>query len=109
MVAATDMSEAMATESNGVDSDDDMVTKSVPATQLYSHCDSYYVNRTRLTYWSVYDGLTDTLLVNVLFFVVRSTSLLPPLLAHVPDSFQKVMCVILHWSVGGYSSPFLRP
>lgn len=69
------MSEAMATESNGVDSDDDSVTKSVPATQLYSHCDSYYVNRTRLTYWSVYDGLTDTLLVNVLVFVVCSTSL----------------------------------
>jgi len=36
----------------------------------YSHCDSYYVNRTKFTYWSVYDGLTDTLLVNVLVFLV---------------------------------------
>ena len=39
----------------------------------YSHCDSYYVNKTKFTYWSVRDGLTDTLLVNVLAFLVSFT------------------------------------
>jgi len=39
----------------------------------YSHCDSYYVNRTKFTYWTVYDGLTDTLLVNIIFFLVSYT------------------------------------
>jgi len=39
----------------------------------YSHCDSYYVNKTKFTYWSVRDGLTDTLLVNILAFLVSIT------------------------------------
>jgi len=42
----------------------------------YSHCDSYYVNRTKFTYFSVYDGLPDTLLVNVIVFLVSFTWLI---------------------------------
>jgi len=40
----------------------------------YSHCDSYYINRTKFSYWSARDGITDTLLVNVLVFLVSFTS-----------------------------------
>ena len=51
----------------------------------YSHCDSYYVNTTKFTYWSsVYDGLTDTLIVNVIVFLVscQRLNLLTYLLTH---------------------------
>ena len=39
--------------------DDGVTTRSTPMIK-YSHCDSYYVNTTKYTYWSVYDGLTTT-------------------------------------------------
>jgi len=56
------------------DTDDSDVEASAPMMKLkYSHCDSYYVNRTKFTYFSVYDGLPDTLLVNVLVFIVSCT------------------------------------
>jgi len=54
---------------NSEDHDDETSASMVK----YSHCDSYYVNRTSFTYWSVYDGLTDTLLVNVIVFLVSFT------------------------------------
>ena len=54
--------------------DDGVTTRSTPMIK-YSHCDSYYVNTTKFTYWSVYDGLTDTLIVNVIVFVVSITLL----------------------------------
>ena len=40
------------------DAADDGVTRRSPPMIKYSHCDSYYVNTTKFTYWSVYDGLT---------------------------------------------------
>jgi len=51
---------------------DETVETSAPMME-YSHCDSYFVNRTKFTYWSVRDGLTDTLLVNVIVFLVSFT------------------------------------
>jgi len=56
----------------GLKQNDDDVEMSAPMMK-YSHCDSYYVNRTKFTYFSVYDGLPDTLLVNVLVFLVSFT------------------------------------
>jgi len=53
--------------------DHDRVTRMSTPMTTYSHCDNYYVNSTKFTHWTVYDGLTDTLIVNVLVFVVSST------------------------------------
>ena len=57
-----------------IDGDHAVHQRSSPMIE-YSHCDSYYVNKTKFTYWSVRDGLTDTLLVNVLAFLVSIITL----------------------------------
>jgi len=65
----------MATERR--QSDDDDVEAFTATPPQYSHCDSYYVNRTKFTYFSVYDGLTDTIIVNLIVFVVSVITYLP--------------------------------
>jgi len=59
--------------------DDDAMRRWKLMSKSMSHCDSYYVNATKFTYWSVHDGLTDTLIVNVIVFVVSLSFSSPPI------------------------------
>jgi len=79
--------------------DDDAMRRWKLMSKSMSHCDSYYVNATKFTYWSVHDGLTDTLIVNVIVFVV---SLSFPRLPSPISIARSVITFRL-----GYSSPLV--